>query len=301
MLRLVDTASNHLVESLPAYSLLKTHAYEALHALHVTGSSSYIRIRNLFAEFCQPRCRTCPDFGPFLYLPSMIRCCYKCNFIRPVFELARVSDLRFRFGLSPADLKPVPILHSILQPQIRLARIKQAKDIGRRLYGTPKAMEAAYQARVQEHQEKYNRRIHQWEQTQLLGEETPRPRYRAVREKLGHERDRTTLKMHATTPFPYWDRETRTLEPGTYCRACTYHWEEKIADDWRRPETMWHIHPPGREACYRAFLEAELPEHFRECAAVKANYNLRRKKVRARDRERGRVTFIVRLDDTGVS
>ncbi|KAE8419049.1 hypothetical protein BDV36DRAFT_252327 [Aspergillus pseudocaelatus] len=85
--------------------------------------------------------------------------------------------------------------------------------------------------------------------------------------------------MQATVAFPYWDYRTQTLEPGTYCRACTYHWEEGKADDWRRMETIWDLHPPSREAYYRAFSEADLPQHFLNCPAVRVHYDFRVKQA----------------------
>ena len=79
--------------------------------------------------------------------------------------------------------------------------------------------------------------------------------------------------MQATATFPYWNRQTQTLESGVYCRACTYHLEEGKADEWRRKETIRHPYPPSREAYHRAFLEADLPEHFIKCSAIKKDYD----------------------------
>ncbi|PYI10658.1 hypothetical protein BO78DRAFT_283269, partial [Aspergillus sclerotiicarbonarius CBS 121057] len=272
MLRLVDTTCKQLVESLPAYSLLRAHAYKTLHIIHTTRNSSYYPIRKLFAQFCHPWCRTCSDFGPFLYLPTMTRCCYKCNFTGSSYQLARVSDIRLHFGLTEKDIKSIPIVHDIPQPRVRLARVAAAKALGKQRHGTKTAMDQTYKARVKEHKRSYQRRMQEWRNDQEQGKKGPQPRYGSVRQELGIENDGTCLRMNATVPFPYWNRQTQTLEPGTYCRACTYYWEEGIANDWRRQETVWHPHPPSREACYRAFLEADLPEHFRRCAAVKANY-----------------------------
>lgn len=98
--------------------------------------------------------------------------------------------------------------------------------------------------------------------------------------------------MQATVTFPYWDRRTQTLEPGTFCRACTYHWEEGKANDWRCMETIFHPHPPSREAYFRAFLEAELPQHFLHCAAVKANYNFREIQLTRKEPRREGTDFV---------
>jgi hypothetical protein len=83
MLRRVDTTSWHLVESLPAYRLLRKHAPNTLRLMDATGCSSHFPIHWIFTEFCHPWCRTCGEFGPYLYLPTVSRSCYKCNWLRP--------------------------------------------------------------------------------------------------------------------------------------------------------------------------------------------------------------------------
>lgn len=79
MLRRVNTAARRLIESLPEYSLLRKHASYTLRVMDATKCTSYFQIRWLFRELCHPRCRTCSDFGPFLYLPTITRSCLKCS------------------------------------------------------------------------------------------------------------------------------------------------------------------------------------------------------------------------------
>ncbi|OOF90579.1 hypothetical protein ASPCADRAFT_10490 [Aspergillus carbonarius ITEM 5010] len=190
-------------------------------------------------------------------------------------------------------MRSIPIVYNLTPPRVRLAPIAAARVLGKRLHGGKEEMKLAYQARVEEHERRYRRRMQQWENNSREGKHGPRPRYRPVRERLGIENDDTCLSMNATVPFAYWDRKTRTLEPGTYCRACTYHWEEGFATDWNDPETMWDQHPSSRETCYRAFLEDDLPEPFHHCAAVKANYDFNRSFVGPEDYRREQIDFIV--------
>ncbi|PWY80842.1 hypothetical protein BO94DRAFT_602218 [Aspergillus sclerotioniger CBS 115572] len=272
MLRLVDTVSECLVDSLPAYSLLKAHASEALCLMYEMRCTSYFSIRKLFSEFCNPRCLTCSDFGPFLYIPNFTRCCYKCNFTRHSYELARVSDIRFRFGLSEKDLQPIPIIYNLSQPLVRLARIAPARALGKRIHGSKEEMDRAYEERVAEHRKSYERRMEQWENDNRQGIHRARPRFRPVRQQLGIENDETCLCLNAT--------------------------EEGMVSDWTDPDEVWHAHPPSREAYYRAFLEDDLPEHFRTCTALKRNYDLESSYVWPDDYRRERIDFIVRPKDT---
>lgn len=151
-------------------------------------------------------------------------------------------------------------------------------------------MERAYQTLLEELEEDYDRRIEEWEQEKPWRNSVKRPRRRRIPSELEHD-EHGQWNLQATIAFPYWDRQTKKLEPGTFCRACTFHWEEAKADDWRRMETIFHPHPPSREAYYRAFLESDLPAHFQHCAAVKANYNFREAKA---ERRREGTDFVVK-------
>lgn len=69
MLHRVDTLGRQLVESLPAYALLKTHASHTICIIDATKCSSYFPINWLFAEFCHPWCEHVQILGPsFTYL-----------------------------------------------------------------------------------------------------------------------------------------------------------------------------------------------------------------------------------------
>ncbi|GIK06236.1 hypothetical protein Aspvir_001881 [Aspergillus viridinutans] len=274
MLRRVDTTSRRLVESLPAYRLLRKHAPYTLCLMDATRCSSHFPIQWIFTEFCHPWCRTCGEFGPYLYLPTVSRSCYKCNYLRPEYQVAPVTDVCLHFGLTQKDVKSLPITYNILPPKRRLVDITQAKALGRQLHGSYKAMRQEYQRRRKELEENYQQRVQKWKRQKQQGKSARCPWRQPIPTTLGMNGE-TSWRMQATVTFPYWDRRTQTLEPGTFCRACTYHWEEGKAKDWRRMETVFHPHPPSREAYFRAFLEAELPQHFLHCAAVKANYNFR--------------------------
>jgi hypothetical protein len=74
--------------------------------------------------------------------------------------------------------------------------------------------------------------------------------------------------------------QKRTSEPGAYCRACTYHLEEKKCNDYVYPQEHQRLarQPLGKKAYDRAFLEADLPEHFLHCPAVRMNHDFSKRK-----------------------
>ncbi|KAE8409663.1 hypothetical protein BDV37DRAFT_267829 [Aspergillus pseudonomiae] len=196
----------------------------------------------MLCRFCHPWSRTCPGFDPLLYLPTFTRSCYKRSYLRPEYELARVADIR-----------SLPVIYNIEPLRCRLADITQPKALGIQIHGQ------SYQCRVQ-----------QWKRKQRQGIHAGRPRPRSAPTSLVVD-EGVSWRMQATVAFPYWDYRTQTLEPGTYC---TYHWEEGKADDWRRMETIWDLHSPSREAYYRAFLEADIPQYFLYCPAAGYERNI---------------------------
>jgi hypothetical protein len=112
MARLVNSHFRALVESLPAYKLLKEHAYHTLCVIRKTGLASTITIGALFAEFCQPSCRGCGEFGPFLFLPTVQRCCENCLQENGDFQLVPVLET-FSLGISQYWAKKcLPVVRS---------------------------------------------------------------------------------------------------------------------------------------------------------------------------------------------
>jgi hypothetical protein len=275
MLRRVNTTTRSLVESLPEYFLLRNHASDTLRVMDATDCASRFPIRWLYAELCHPWCRTCTDFGPFLYLPTISRSCFLCNTVRPEFQLAPVPDIQFRFGLSQKDAKSLPIIRSLPADKPRrnrVADVAQAKALGLRIYGSLKKMKRDFRTRLEAHDEKDRLALVKWHADSDRGHYRRVPQCRSVPRQMLKNDVASRWRLLATTSFPYWDRQKRTLEPGAYCRACTYHWEERQADFPEYPEAL-APRSLSKNAYYRAFLEADLPEHFLHCPAVKRNYN----------------------------
>jgi hypothetical protein len=204
-----------------------------------------------------------------------------------------VTDVCLHFGLTQKDVKSLPIIYNVLPPKHRLVDITEAKALGKQLHGSYKAMRQEYQTRRKELEENYQHRVQKWKRQKQQGNSARRPRRQSIPTAPGKDAETGSWTMQATVTFPYWDRRTQTLEPGIFCRACTYHWEEAKANDWRCMETIWDPYPPSREAYFRAFLEAELPQHFLHCAAVKANYNFRDILLTRKEPRREGTDFVV--------
>lgn len=100
--------------------------------------------------------RTCPDFGPFLYLPTHTRSCYRCSYPRPEYGLARVADVCLHFGPKQKDIISHPVIYNIEPPRYRFVDITQAKAVGMQLHGSRKEMERAYKARLKRREKMNN-------------------------------------------------------------------------------------------------------------------------------------------------
>lgn len=293
MLRRVNTTMRSLIESLPEYFLLKKHASYTLRIMDATRCTSYFPIRWIFQELCHSRCRTCSDFGPFLYLPTITRSCFKCNISRSEYQVAPTPDAMFRFGISRKDLKSIPIIYPLPGKwnKQRMVDVAQARALGLRLHGSLKKMNRSFQTRFKERREKEELAWSKWREDVISrGSERREPRYRHFPSELVDTFQASVWRLLGTTSFPHWDRQKRALESGLYCRACTYHYEERNGGAQQQC-LRWKSQPESKKAYDRAFLQVDLPEHFLHCPAVKANYNFQ-------DRKKGQIMWPFRRSGT---
>ena len=286
--RRVNRATRHLVESFPAYQLLREHASDTLRVMDATQCASFFSIRWLFSEFCQPWCHVCGKFGPYLYLPTLSSLCFQCCLFSPDHQIAPIPHVMFHFGISRNQIRSLPVIHNISRERIpgeetrqhQFVDVVQARELGLRKHGSPQRMKQLVMERVRAVEDDYHQRRDQFQR----GLRDRSVRRRRITPHPLHS-DHALLWRHCgTTAFPYWDRETQSLEPGTYCRACTYHWEEKVAEDYGYkkwptfPLASWTNQPLAKLAYDRAFRVTDLSEHFLHCPAVKKRYDFAKRR-----------------------
>jgi hypothetical protein len=330
-LRLVNRTARRIVESLPAYSLLRTHAPDTLRVMDASRCSPYFPIGHLFAEFCHPWCRTCPgrEFAPLLYLPTMARSCFKCNRVRGEYQPRLVTDICATYALSWRDMNnkvhPLPVIRTIpIHPPWaprRIADIGQALELAITIHGSLAAVEHAAREREERKRTAYQAALKEWVIWNGDGEEEDNTKWRRTRKgkktrspsptptprrpRVPHKRFKSlrtgqgadNWRFRATVAFPYFDRKMQTVETGVYCRACTYHWDEGYADDWRPAATIFHPHPPNREARFRAFLEKDIPAHFAVCKNMNRGYDFAESRLHPLERQADGEDFFVVPED----
>ncbi|KAL2216569.1 hypothetical protein M432DRAFT_621592 [Thermoascus aurantiacus ATCC 26904] len=261
-----------LVGGLPEYKLLTKHAHEALRIMHLTKTLSYFSIRRIFAEFCHPRCRTCDDFGTYLFLLTCRRCCLNClNSGRREYQLAQVRYIAHHYALTGDSMKELKTLSTFphlsrfhnrnLDWKPRLLASQQAAfELGVKIHGSEQAMWDAAK-------EIYHSLSNQYYKARAAGEEEnslSAALSLAVDSYFGGY-DIERWRYMGSTAFPFWDRRRRVLETGTYCGACAFDCEQNVQHGGKLVEEQ-------RERYNRAFLLSEIPSHFLSCEALKRGY-----------------------------
>ncbi|OJJ75749.1 hypothetical protein ASPBRDRAFT_191955 [Aspergillus brasiliensis CBS 101740] len=254
-LRLVNTTFKGLVESIAEYRFIREYAYEAVCMMCRTHISSYYTIKDIYNELRYPQCRTCPEFGPFLHLPTLRRCCYKCNAEDPSYRLARLCDLRVYFHLEDEDFRDIPLINCMLQPGTYIASVSRSMEIVGKLYGPDKAQQIMEANELQgEGSDEGGNQF--WMEDLRNDGGQPSNRSRIPWGELGTP----WMQFRATAPFPYYDHTKGPVEHGTYCRTC-------CGEIGRELEHTRDIGNARKWEYYRAFRETELSLHWLECHA----------------------------------
>ncbi|KAL4895816.1 hypothetical protein BDV59DRAFT_211368 [Aspergillus ambiguus] len=246
MVRRVNTATRSLVESHPAWTLLREHASDALRIMDAT-------------KFARRECR-----------------------------VIAAHEVKWQIGLSWEQLRTIPTIYPVaegLTGKEMVVDLIQVEALGAKIHGGIGKMKESFLARMEAHRANVNA-------AGCIGT-LPRIQDLAIRED-----DRYYTGILGMTSFPYWNRQEATLEPGAYCRACTDQHEEMVP--------LLHCKDlccaDARRSYHRAFLEADLPEHFLHCKAVQADCNFQERRYPEMPtsfyRARG-PDFYVWVDDNG--
>ncbi|KAK2768796.1 hypothetical protein FQN54_000652 [Arachnomyces sp. PD_36] len=267
--RRVNSYFQASVESLRAYQLLEQYAARTLQVIYLMGLDSAVSVEQLFTEFCQPSCRGCGSFGPFVFLPTVRRCCAKCLCEKDEFQMIPTQWASNFFGITwYMARKSLPVIRCPEGDNLLtscyswssaryLVCAAQALDLAIQTYGERGMIDVIRQR--QEHR-KSKCRIPCLEE--LLADDNPNPRrYLSKNHKFG-DRIRE-WKTHGTTHLPFWDSKKQTTESGVYCSACTY-----LHEPLRSGDVWFAVYRSDRERV--AFTLDTIPKHFEHCEGVKA-------------------------------
>ncbi|KAK2784062.1 hypothetical protein FQN52_009332 [Onygenales sp. PD_12] len=320
-MRLLNTTSKILVDNLYAYKVLRQHAPDVLHVIHSMEMSPHLLIRQLFSEFCQPKCRVCDDFGPFIFVPTCTRCCWNCLSRRKQtrFQLVPPGEVALHTLLTRNALQSLPRMKTlpgascgrhVYVNSVTLVSVHEAKQLSVRILGSsPRCYPRSKMAR-------------RYSLDSYFTNSVIRRNVRGLLNKGGHDMENHSgkssdgscdrndgpamnpfmtafcdrWKYMGATPFGFWSNKTQTLERGLYCSACTNQWECRYGRQQALDTTKIMYH--------RAYLGNNIREHFRDCTATKNGYSGTTMSSWRRHKRHGSDFFLMlpdtnRTDDSG--
>lgn len=143
----VSLRGKEIVEALPEYQDMMTHAPETLRALGMTRLLQCHSAPLLHQTLRSDKCVSCFEFGGFLFLPTCERVCVNCLFSNDALRMTTRAIAKQCFGLTDKHLERIPTMYSI--PGIytlwfrisrkrvyRLVSVKQAKQLAIEVHGS---------------------------------------------------------------------------------------------------------------------------------------------------------------------
>lgn len=145
-----------LVESLLSYQDMTKHASPTLMAMSRMKVLTFHTAATMHAALLSDKCVSCHSYGPFIFLPTCERCCYKCLQEETSLQVVTLRMGEHYFGLKKWDLVAqnmngrMPLMirlpqqcsqHGVItdDSEIRLYGYEQAKELGISVHGSEAA------------------------------------------------------------------------------------------------------------------------------------------------------------------
>lgn len=234
--RQVNRLALNLVDTLPEYGDVVTHALNALKGILAIGTASWITCGTLHQKLCTSSCEECGDFTRFLYLLTCKRVCYLCFTQVDLYLPLVKSRAMHKFGLSRRVVDSLPCM-TVLPGKYSLNTWKSirstvlidhehARLAGISSHGSLQAMEdfvsqswarelATYQTRLAERPP----------DAHDTASSRPRPPFRTPVDKRADESHRFVAIVRA----PWLNKHAGRVEWGFYCAGCNYN---RRPDHW---------------------------------------------------------------------
>lgn len=109
----VNTHMHSQVVSVPEYQRIKAYAPVLHSALWITNLSEYFSISRIYDLLISSNCTVCGQFGPYVFLPGLQRCCQRCADYEMEFMPTSQAAAKKQFGVRNRDMKLLPKLLSM--------------------------------------------------------------------------------------------------------------------------------------------------------------------------------------------
>ncbi len=114
-------------------------------ALYQTGLLKVHSAASLQAALRSERCATCPQFGPYLFLPTCRRCCGYCLYRIFSWRVIPTEEARDLFGLEQGHIQKLGVLKSnpkhypnlpkLPRTPLQLVSVREAKELSILVHG----------------------------------------------------------------------------------------------------------------------------------------------------------------------
>ena len=111
--RRVNQRAMEVVESIPQYKAITTHARSALRGILIVGRGSFISCDTLYEALCTAECEECGDFGGYLYILTCKRICFLCFTEDTQYLPLAFSQAVRNFGINRRIFDSLPSIKSI--------------------------------------------------------------------------------------------------------------------------------------------------------------------------------------------
>lgn len=113
-LRAVNSYARSFVLEFPEYRDITNHAPGLIPSLHLTGLISYFSVLRMWSLLTSSKCVVCSQFGGYVFLPGLQRCCQRCAERDMEFSPITKDVAKKRYGVdSELAMTSLPKLISV--------------------------------------------------------------------------------------------------------------------------------------------------------------------------------------------
>ena len=275
-LRAVHRRAMQVVDSLPLYRQIYTHAPDVLRAMLSTKVARHFKLWSVSWELIHEDCYLCGAFGSFFFLPGCARCCWFCltehEDTLPISRAQAKESFELRNNALP-EVEAILSLPGTYGIEVRagkrirgrstynkrtwLVGLWAGRKAARKLHGDERVVEAKMNSSRQSWtaaymQEQRANRGHS--HRRLVVPKPPFYPYMRGRPAVGNEPRRflTAVRM------PVLDTSTGRTEWGVSCLGCSKGLTESL-------ESYSDIDDASHRQCQRMYSKQGLLRHVKHC------------------------------------
>jgi len=223
--RQVSRRSREAVDSLKEYQMVALHGLDLFCALLRMGLATAVSLFDFYIALCTKSCALCGEFSGFIFLPTWIRCCFKCLQVAPETQIQTLAAVQKQFHLDKPSV-------DLLRPFKTLPGI----------YSMHQSVQESHITAVSVYE------------AMLVLRQIP-----GVRTQQTHQDNRALIckfNFMGSCSLPYYDRRIGRVEHGLSCAGCQLALERVITG----PGARWTYEARDKVYAADGFLE-----HFRWC------------------------------------